>query len=178
MLNKKIARRYAKALIEIGKEEDKLEQFKGELKAFSKLLKEFPELNACLTSPIYSTEELRGIVSFLNKKLNLSDTILNFLYLLIDKRRAIYFEEIIASYEDFINEIFGYVKAKIITPKPLPKKNYEKIKEVLERVTEKKILLEAKTDPQIIGGVIAEVGDKVFDGSIRNQLQKMREKLA
>jgi len=178
MLNKKIARRYAKALLERGKEEDKLEKFKEELKAFSELLKEFPELNACLTSPLYSNEELKGIVSFLNKKLNLSDTILNFLYLLIDKRRAIYLEEIIAAYEDFINEIFGYVKAKIITTKPLSKKNYEKIKEALEKVTEKKILLETKTDPQIIGGVIAEVGDKVFDGSIRNQLQKMREKLA
>ena len=110
-------------------------------------------------------------------KLNLSETIQNFLYLLIDKRRIQYFLDIAESYEGFTCEIFGYVKAKITTATPLSDEQSEEIGKVLERITQKKVLLKAVVDPTIIGGVITEFGDRIFDGSIQSQLEKLGETL-
>ena len=177
MLNKKIARRYAQALIEIGKENNRIEEFKNELENFSDLLKQFPEFQEALLSPLYSAEDLKKIILGVADKINLSKTIKNFLCLLVDKRRIRYFSTILELYEDLTYQISGYVKARVITAQPLSPENFESIKKSLEAITQKKVLLNSVVEPQIIGGVIAEVGDKIFDGSIRNQLQRIGETL-
>jgi len=177
MLNKKIARRYAQALIEIGKENNRIEEFKTELNNFFELLKKFPEFQEALLSPLYSAEDLKKIILGVAKKINLSETIKNFLCLLVDKRRIQYFSGILELYEDLTYQISGYIKARVITARPLSPADLERIKKSLEVITQKKVLLNGVVDSQIIGGVIAEVGDKIFDGSIRNQLQRIGETL-
>ncbi len=177
MRNKKLAKRYAKALVEIGQEKDQVKELQDELETFSKLLVMFPELEQCLLSPLYTADELKSILAPLTAKLNLSETIQNFLYLLVDKRRIQYFADIVESYEEFTYDIFGYVKAKVTTATALSDMDSEEIGKVLEKITQKKVLLEAVVDPKIIGGVIAEVGDRIFDGSIQSQLEKLGETL-
>lgn len=177
MLNKKIARRYAQALIEIGKENNWVEEFKTELKNFSDLLKKFPEFQNALLSPLYSAEDLKKTILGVAEKIKLSKTIQNFLCLLVDKRRIQYFSAISEFYEDLTYRISGHVKARVITARPLSTGDFESIKKSLEGITQKKVLLNSVVEPQIIGGVIAEVGDKIFDGSIRNQLQRIGETL-
>ena len=173
MRNQKLAKRYAKALIEIGQEQVKVKELQEELKAFAKLLASFPELEQCLLSPLYSADDLKNILAPLIAKLNLSETIQNFLYLLVDKRRIQYFADIVEAYEEFTYDIFGYVKAKVTTATALSGQDSEEVEKVLERITQKKVLLETVVDPAIIGGVVAEVGDKIFDGSIQSQLEKL-----
>ena len=177
MLNKKIARRYAQALIEIGKENNRVEEFKTELKNFADLLKKFPEFQNALLSPLYSAEDLKKIILGVAEKINLSETIKNFLCLLVDKRRIQYFSAILELYEDLTYQISGYVKARVITARPLSTEDFGSIKKSLEDITQKKVLLSGVVEPQIIGGVITEVGDKIFDGSVRNQLQRIGETL-
>jgi len=177
MLNKKIARRYAQALLEIGKENNQIEQFKKELDSFSDLLKKFPELHDALLSPLYSSEDLKKIIETISQKLSLSKIVENFLCLLVDKRRIQYFFAILEIYEELTRQLFGYVKAKVVTAIPLGVEYFENIKSSLEKNLQKKVILQAVVDPQIIGGVVTEVGDRIFDGSIKNQLQKMGETL-
>jgi F-type H+-transporting ATPase subunit delta len=177
MLNKKIARRYAQALIEIGKENNRVEEFKAELNNFSDVMKKFPEFQDSLLNPLYSGEDLKKIILGVAEKIKLSETIKNFLCLLVDKRRILYFSTILELYEDLTYQISGYVKARVITARPLSTRDFESIKKSLEDITQKKVLLNSVVEPQIIGGVIAEVGDKIFDGSIRNQLQRIGETL-
>ena len=177
MLNKKIARRYAQAWIEIGKENNRVEEFKTELENFSDLLKKFPEFQNALLSPLYSAEDLKKTILGVAEKIKLSKTVQNFLCLLVDKRRIQYFPPILELYEDLTYQISGYAKARVITARPLSTGDFESIKKSLEDITQKKVLLNSVVEPQIIGGVIAEVGDKIFDGSIRNQLQRMGETL-
>ena len=177
MINKKIARRYAKALLEIGKETNQVEKFKEELSAFSDLLKQIPELEKFLLSPLYSAEDLKKIIAEIAQKTNFSPTTKNFLFLLVDKRRIQHFSDIYEMYEDYTNELSGHLKAKITTAASLSAEDQEAVKQTLEKATDKKIILSAVVEPEIIGGVIAEVGDKVFDGSIKNQLQKIEETL-
>lgn len=177
MLNKKLAKRYAKAIVEIGKEQNQIEQYKNDLRVFSDLLNNFPDLKKSLLSPLYSAEDLKKIILTLTPKISISKTIQNFLCLLVDKRRFQYLEEIIGSYEELTNELFGFLKAKITTAAPLSSEDYGQLRKSLEKITKKKILLSTVVEPQIIGGVIAEVGDRIFDGSIKNQLQKIGETL-
>lgn len=177
MRNKKLAKRYAKALIEIGQAKDQVKVFQDELKAFADLLSKFPELEKSLLSPLYTAEDLKNILGPIAAKLNLSETVQNFLYLLVDKRRTQYFAEIVEAYEEYTDEIFGRVKAKVTTATALSDKDSQNIEKALEEITQKNVLLETVVDPRIIGGVIAEVGDKIFDGSIYNQLQKLGETL-
>ncbi|HNR12922.1 MAG TPA: ATP synthase F1 subunit delta, partial [Thermodesulfobacteriota bacterium] len=91
--------------------------------------------------------------------------------------RIQYFADIVEAYEEFTDEIFGYVKARVITAVPLSERDRDEVKQSLEQVTRKNVQLQTIVDPQIIGGVIAEVGDKIFDGSIRSQLHKLGETL-
>ncbi len=157
MLNKKIARRYAQALIEIGKENNRVEEFKTELKNFSDLLKKFPEFQNALLSPLYSAEDLKKTILGVAEKINLSKTIQNFLCLLVDKRRIQYFSAILELYEDLTYQISGYVKARVITARPLSIGDFESIKKSLEGITQK-VLLNSVVEPQIIGGVIVRWG--------------------
>ena len=138
MLNKKIARRYAQALIEIGKENNRVEEFKTELKNFSDLLKKFPEFQNALLSPLYSAEDLKKIILGVAEKIKLSETIKNFLCLLVDKRRIQYFSAILELYEDLTYQISGYVKARVITTRPLSTKDFESIKKSLEILPKKR----------------------------------------
>jgi len=177
MRNKKLAKRYAKALIDIGQENDQIRKFQDELKAFADLLHSTSELEVLLLSPLYTAEELKKIIAPIAAKLSLSETIQNFLYLLVDKRRIQYFADIVEAYEEFTDEIFGYVKARVTTAVPLSERDRDEVKQSLEQVTRKNVQLQTIVDPQIIGGVIAEVGDKIFDGSIRSQLHKLGETL-
>jgi F-type H+-transporting ATPase subunit delta len=177
MLNKKIAKRYAKALFEIGNETNRIDQFREELGAFARLLTISSELKECLLSPLYPAADKKKIAVSLAEKTGASKTAQDFLCLLVDKKRIQYLADIVESYEDLTNEAFGFVKARVITATPLSSEDHEGMKKSLESITRKKILLSSIVDPRIIGGVIAEVGDKVFDGSVRNQLEKMRETL-
>lgn len=177
MLNKKIAKRYAKALLELGKEKNQTKEFRRELKTFAGLLEKSPMLEACLASPLYSAGDLKKIITAITTRANMSTTIRNLLCLLVDKRRIQYFSAIEEAYDDFTNEILGYIKARVTTAALLPDEDYDRLKQSLEKITGKKVILSVAAEPGIIGGVIAEVGDKVFDGSIRKQLQKIGETL-
>lgn len=141
------------------------------------MLKKNPEFQNALLSPLYSAEDLKKTILGVAEKIKLSKTIQNFLCLLVDKRRIQYFSLILELYEDLTYQISGYVKARVITARPLSTGDFESIKKSLENITQKKVLLNSVVEPQIIGGVIAEVEDKIFDGSIRNQLQRMGETL-
>ncbi len=96
---------------------------------------------------------------------------------MVDKRRIQYLHTILELYEDLTYQISGYVQARVITAQPLSGGDFESIKKSLEEITQKKVLLTSVVEPKIIGGVITEVSDKIFDGSIRNQLQRIGETL-
>lgn len=175
MINEKVSIRYAKALAEIGEEQNQAKNFLDELKKFSGLLKKFPELKKTLLSPLYTAHDQKEIVLNITSKTKTPKAIQSFLLLLIEKRRVLYFDNIIEAYESLYNETQGYIKAKIITATTLLQKEQDTIKKSLENLMKRKVILTTVVEPQIIGGVIAEVGDKIFDGSIKNQIKKIGE---
>lgn len=177
MTNQKVAFRYARALFEIGQEKNLTERFIKDLREFSDLLARVPELGQCLLGPLYTTEDQRAVGMAAAKKIDVSEAVEGALLLLIDKRRILCLNDVVEAMELLYDEAAGRVKAKIISAKELRKEDYETIKKSIEKIVHKTVVLTTIVEPEIIGGVIAEVGDKIFDGSVRTQIHKIGETL-
>ena len=177
MISTGITRRYAEALISIGLEEDSCEKFESELTRISNLFNENTELKSVLYSPVYPIQNKKGILKEIIKRLEISKNTENFLSLLIDKKRIEFLPHILKRYGEMLDQIVGRVRAKAIVAKSVPEELVSKLKESLEKYSGKKVLLEIQEDPTIIGGVITKLGNIVFDGSIRTQLEKVKKSI-
>jgi F-type H+-transporting ATPase subunit delta len=172
-----VARRYAKALIRIGQEDGKYEAYGEELKAFGQLWEASPEFRDVMENPIYPKEQRRAIFEAVKEKMGLSPIMVNFIRLLIDKRRVGYLPEIIRCYEKLSDEVAGRLRATVTSAVPLDEASLKAIQEKLEEMTGRKVLLSVQEDPRLIGGVVTKIGDILYDGSIRTQLENLKETL-
>ncbi len=175
MITNAIARRYAKALVQLASEEGAVEKYHAELTAFEGVLAANPDLRAILTSPAYRIEVKREIVRELLAKLAPATTVANFLQLLIDRNRLDQLSQVIASYGAFADELSGVVRPTLTSAMPLDDRQVEAIKEALAKSTGKKVILKVEVDPSLIGGVVAQIGDKVYDGSVKTQLTRIED---
>ena len=168
-----IARRYARALVQLATEEGGVEKFHAELTAFNTVLADNRNLWAILVSPAYRIEAKRGMMLELITKQELSDTVKNFLLLVLDKNRLNYLPQIVESYGMFADELSGVVRPTITSAMPLDEAQVENIKGTLAKSTGKKVIVKVEVDPTLIGGVVTKIGDKAFDGSLKTQLAKI-----
>jgi F-type H+-transporting ATPase subunit delta len=172
-----ITRRYAEALISIGAEQNCYEMFESELTKINNILDENIELRNVLYGSVYPIKERKGILKEIIKQLDVSKNVENFLSLLIDKKRIEFLPHILKRYREILDQIVGRVRAKVIIARNMPEELVSKLKESLERHSGKEVLLEIQRDPTIIGGVITKLGNVVFDGSIRTQLEKVKKSI-
>mgnify|MGYP005832149087 CR=1 FL=1 len=172
-----IARRYARALIRIGQEDGNYERYGQELKSFDEALSLSAELRAVMENPIYGKEHKKALFHALNSELGLSPTIVNFILLLIDKRRLGYFTEIVRIYGEMADEVAGRSRVKVTSAVSLSPQAVEAIRKKLASITGKEVILTLEIDPQLIGGVVTQIGGVIYDGSIRTQLENLRQSL-
>jgi F-type H+-transporting ATPase subunit delta len=177
MKNLKIARRYAKALLIIGKEDDKAESYKEELDRFSDLITREKELEQAITNPLYDVGGRKKVLQAVIDNLNTSKVMSSFLLLLFDKGRFGYLSDINEFYKKLADELKGIVRASLVSAAELSSETVEKIRTTLSKKTGKDIILEVDQDPSLIGGIVSRIGDLVLDGSIKTQLLNMRESL-
>lgn len=177
MIGSSITRRYAEALISIGVEEGKSDIFEVELSKINDTLTENPELRSIIYSSIHSSSERKGILTDIAKKIGVSKETGNFINLLIDKNRIEFLPHILKRYEELLDQIAGRIRAEVILAKVTSEDLTEKIKETFEKFTGKEVVLEIKEDPDIIGGIITKLGNVIFDGSIKTQLERVKRKI-
>ncbi len=173
MITNAIARRYAKALVQLAAEEQRVELIHGELSRFETLLTAQSQLRSVLINPAYGIEEKRAIVRDVMARMVISGTVANFLLLLLDRGRIGFLSAIIASYGTYADEISGVVRPTLYTAIPLEAIEIQGIKDALTTATGKKVVLSVQVDPSLIGGVVTKIGDMVYDGSIRTQLNRI-----
>ncbi len=171
------ARRYAKALILIGKEDGQAETYRNELNSFIAVLDKFPDLETAVTNPLIETARRRKILLEVVEKLSYSKVMKSFLTLLFDKKRFPQVRQIAQHYSKLVDELNGIVRAELISAMELTPDSEERIRQVLVKLTNKNVILESKVDPELIGGIVTRIGDLVLDGSIRTQLKNIRESL-
>jgi len=175
--NLAVARRYAKALLLIGKEDGQAELYREQLGEFSSLISQNKELGQAFTNPLYDTTGRKGVLLSVIELLGLSGVVKAFLLLLFDKGRIGFLDVINDFYQKLVDEHKGIALASLVSAAELSSEAIEKIRESLSKVTGKEVKLEVKQDPELIGGVVTRIGDLVLDGSVRTQLLNMRESL-
>ncbi len=177
MKNLVIARRYAKALLLIGKEDGKTETYREELAGFSELIEKEKTLQQAINNPLYHAAGRKKVLETIIAKLALSEIMKSFLTLLFDKGRFVYLSSINDFYQKLADELKGIARASLVSATELSSETVEKILTTLSQRTGKDIILEVEQDPGLIGGIVTRIGDLVLDGSIKTQLLNMRESL-
>ena len=177
MKNLSIARRYAKALLLIGKEDGQAEAYREELKGLARLLASQPDLERAINNPLYLPADRRKVLEAVIQKLGVSEVMQSFLYLLFEKGRFGFLESISDFYEKLADDLKGVARASLVSATELGDDTVEKIRAALSKRTGRDIILEVQQDPELIGGIVTKIGDLVLDGSIKTQLVNMRESL-
>jgi len=176
MIERRIVRRYASALFAAASKADAVDQVESDLGLVGLTVESSPALWEAITSPIIPPEKKRAILEEIFKG-KVHEITLSYLRLLVDKRRE---EAILQTEEEYVllaNEARGIVEAEATTATPLDEVQQGQLASKLSATTGKQIRLECKIDPTVIGGVRVRIGDTVIDGSIRGQLDALRESL-
>lgn len=177
MIGSEISRRYAKALLSLGQEDGHHEEYGQNLREFWDFCLANSEFFHVISNQIFSTENRKIILEFVLAKSPLSDVVKNFLRLLFDKNRMGALQEITSYYTKFTEEISNITHADIITARPLQKNTLERLEDALAGLTSREVKIEVKEDESLIGGLIVKIGDLVLDGSVRAQLEGLKESL-
>ncbi|MFZ0449462.1 MAG: ATP synthase F1 subunit delta [Desulfatiglandaceae bacterium] len=177
MIGSKISRRYAKALLSIGQDEGTYGEYGENLREFATFCGERAEFFRIVSSQIFSQEDRRKILEFVLEKSGFKPMVNNFLRLLLDKDRIGAIGEITDYYANLTDELSGMARADIIAARPLKAETLAKMEEVLKKITAKDVKTFVKEDESLIGGVIVKIGDLVLDGSVKAQIEGLKESI-
>jgi F-type H+-transporting ATPase subunit delta len=177
MIMGSIARRYAKALFGLAVETGRVEAWAKSLESLREAVLASPDLRDVLSNPVYSKEQRRAIVEKLAAALALDAEPANLLFLLGDRNRLGYLARIVETFRDLADQHLGRLRAKVTSAVKLDDAAARAIADELSRQHKAQILLERAVDPAILGGVVAQVGSLVYDGSVRTQLEDLRAQL-
>lgn len=171
-----VARRYAKALFAFAEKQGaaQLEAYGRELAQVAGVLAEAPDATRFFKSPVFSAEEKKAVLGRLLEKVAVSPAMKNFCDLLADKGRLPHLPDIAFVYGKLLDEKQGVVRGRLVTAVPLAEGKQGEIKSRLQAQAGRRLELEYGVDPEILGGVVLRVGDKVLDASLRAQLEMLK----
>jgi F-type H+-transporting ATPase subunit delta len=181
MANGSLAKRYARALLSLGQEAQAIDQFNDDLQNFAEALQDNDRnLFGALTNPILKSQEKSSVLSIVLEKLNINSTVCNFIKLLLDKGRMVLFFEISTVYQTMADQQAGRVRAEVQTAKDTSAQERNELRKTLaeaSNVSPDNLLVNYAVNPDLIGGIIAKVGDTLYDASIRSRLQDLKTTL-
>lgn len=178
MVTGSLARRYAKAIFDIGSQQGDLTKLGQDIRSLAKAMNESKELDTALTNPAIRRADRRKVIDGLLSSIGVQTASRNLVYLLLDGERMGSLPAISRSLDAMIEEKAGRVQAEVISAKPLDPTQLSQINAALEKLSGKKVSVSTRQDPELLGGVVAKVGDVVYDGSLRTQLRALRDELS
>lgn len=177
MSNIPVARRYARALLDLAG--SRADAVLDEMETLSSFLDAQPEILAALSSPALSRVQRTALVTALIKAIPaLSPTVANLLRLLTDRNRLDSVSAISRQFRDLVDVRLGRVRGHVVSATTLSAAQVAAITASLEAMTKQKVLLDARVDQGLLGGVVAQVGSTVYDGSLKSQLIAMGQQLS
>jgi F-type H+-transporting ATPase subunit delta len=180
MVNVSLSRRYARALLSLALEQNSLEQVQAQLSALATLMEGTPELRDVLANPSYSRAERARVLEAVLAKQGgtLSPALANVLRLLNDRNKLSIVPDLARAFRDMADAQAGRVRGRVTSAAPLTPDTVAQLTRHLANLTQREVVLETRVDPALIGGVAAQVGSVLYDGSLRTQLEEMRRQLA
>ena len=175
MINNTLARRYAKALVQLGSEGGLIDRFRDELAVIDGVFSANAGLRAVFADPAITREQKKGIMTGLVKKAKSSELVANFLMLLVDKNRVAFLDQIVQTYEKLADEHSGVIRPVIRTAFALDASQVTAIQGALEKSTGKKVVPQVTVDGTLLGGVVTQIGDTAYDSSVKTQLKRIQD---
>jgi F-type H+-transporting ATPase subunit delta len=176
MVNRKAARRYARALFNYARGAQMVEQLRGELGVVCDLLHTTPEFGPFMSHPLIApAEKQRFIAEALGAAV--SEAMLGFLGLLIDHRRTDVLPAVLESYGEMADAFEGIIRARVESAAPLTDAERQTLAARLGTLFRRRAELEVHVNPELLGGVRVQVGRAVMDGTLRTSLDVMRDML-
>jgi F-type H+-transporting ATPase subunit delta len=178
MADGSLARRYSRALVELGSEDSDVDRFASDLREMSQvLLARDGELMGVLMNPGITNSERKAVLSKVLARSDFHVHVKSFLSLLVDKNRFALFPDILREYEALADDLGHRVRAIVTTSAPLDPPLQQRVEKALADAMKKTVLVEFQVDKDLIGGLVAQVGGKVFDASVRSRLQDLQNSL-
>ncbi|HWS15540.1 MAG TPA: ATP synthase F1 subunit delta [Candidatus Methylomirabilis sp.] len=177
MIGGSLARRYARALLDIGKEEGQVRRVLSEAEEFGGVLEKDFELREVMQASHVSRQDKQASLEAVLSPAGFLPTTKSFLSLLIEKGRMDVLPQILSELRRMAEEFEGIERVEVTVPMPLSASQKDLLRAVLERRTGKKVVLEESVDPAVLGGMVVRVGSTVYDGSVRTQIHQIRENL-
>ena len=165
------AKRHAQAVFQIACERGELEKWRSDLKAMASAFSN-PDLISVLEAPKVHFEEKASLIKRCLPEA--SELLFNLVYLLITRRRPRILGQIANEYERLVDAHQGLEHAEVVTATPIEKDTERAILQSLAKMTGKRIVISTKVAPEIIGGFVARVGDRLIDGSVRSKLEALK----
>ncbi len=175
MIQASLARRYAKAFLQIGIEDSSIEKLEKELDAFGAAVQSSPDLANLLGDPTVLAELKKAVLKDIVEKLGLSEMSRNFIALLGSKGRISAFPEIQREFRSLADAHAGRARATVTSAEPISAEVETALTEKLSKMSGRKVQITKRVDRELLGGIVAEIAGVIYDGSLRTQLRAVRD---
>lgn len=170
-----LARRYARALIQLAQETDRVEDFGKSLEKLAALLRQAPDVLHGLANELLNIDQRLKAVGEIADRAGYPATLKNFLSLLVKKERFDYLPAIVREYRRYQDELLGIVRVAVVTPKAPDAATLKRVASILGVQLKKTVVSRGEGRPEILGGMILKVNHTIYDGSVRRELEQIKE---
>jgi len=172
-----VARRYASALADVVTARGEAAEVRAELEAWGEMMRANAQLLEVFRHPTIPYERKRGVLDALIARARVRPTTANFLQVLLQNQRLADLQEINRQFALELDRRTGVVTAEVTTARPVPEAEREALRARLGQLTGRSVRLQFAVDEDLIGGVVTRIGSTVYDGSVRGQLEQIRQRM-
>ena len=172
-----VAERYARAILELADEAKQLSQVTEQIRSVAEAYEESGELRAITANPAIEGGARDALLKELGARLSLSPVAMNAVRLMTRRGRLSALPDVAETLARLADQKVGVLRATVTSARPLSEEYYERLAAELEKRTSRKILLERREDPTLIGGVVTHIGDHTIDGSLKGRLAALERQL-
>ncbi len=176
MIEGSLSRRYGKAVFQLACEAGEEERVGREIEQFLAVYNN-SDLQKVLTNPAFDVDTRKKILNQVTQSQQLSALAVKFLSLLLERDRLVQLPGIVSRYRRLLDEAKGRVEVRVVSASALEATVVDRLREKLRVISGKDIVLQEGTDPSLLGGLLIELEGKVYDGSVRTQLEKMKQRI-
>ena len=173
-----VARRYASALADVVLQRGEAREVQNELRSWADILRSNMNLREVFANPTIGLHQKRAVLKRLIELAKPRPTTANFLKVLLENQRITELDEINRKFAEVLDDRAGVVAARVTTARPVAPETKKTVEATLRSLTGKNVRVEFDTDGDIIGGIVTRIGSTIYDGSVRNQLVQIKEKMA
>ena len=169
------ARAFADAVLSGHHDSDKTLR---ETQALAELVAESKELREVWETPSITAEQKRAVLDAIVARQGISQTVRNFVAVLIDHRRINFLAPIVKQFEQELNQRLGFAEAEITSARELNPADRHTLEAQMEKLTGKKVRAHYSRDESILGGAVVKIGSTIYDGSVKGQLERIQQAIS